>query len=321
MKNHFSKLMAGATLGAGLSLGLGLGCATSASAQTMAVSIPAADHGWTGGVVYFTNREADSLRKAYPNLKIIVKTSPSGAEQASAIEDMTSTQKIDALVVLPQNSDELTSTLANVKKKGVFITVVDRGLKDASIQDLYVAGNNPELGRIAGEYFKKNLPQGDIVILRGIPTVIDDQRVKAFQEAIKGTKINVLDMQYANWNRDDGFKVMQDFLSKHKHIDAVWCQDDDIAVGVLEAIKQANRTDIKFVVGGAGMKDMIKRVADGDKMIPVDVLYPPGMVATAMNITAANLTGKLPVRGTFIIGAPLVTKENAKEYYFPDSPF
>ncbi|RKP46614.1 substrate-binding domain-containing protein [Pararobbsia silviterrae] len=321
MNKRFSKRLTGAALGAGLCVGLVLGDAPAASAQTMAVSIPAADHGWTGGVVYFTNREADNLRKAYPNLKIIVKTSPSGAEQASAIEDMTSTQKIDALVVLPQNSDELTSTLANVKKKGVFITVVDRGLKDPTIQDLYVAGNNPELGRIAGEYFKKNLPEGDIVVLRGIPTVIDDQRVKAFQEAIKGTKINVLDMQYANWNRDDGFKVMQDFLAKHKHIDAVWCQDDDIAVGVLEAIKQANRTDIKFVVGGAGMKDMIKRVADGDKMIPVDVLYPPGMVATAMNITAANLTAKLPVRGTFIIGAPLVTKENAKEYYFPDSPF
>ena len=98
-----------------------------------------------------------------------------------------------------------------------------------------------------------------------------------------------------------GFKVMQDFLSKHKKIDAVWCQDDDIAVGVLEAIKQANRTDIKFVVGGAGMKDMIKRVVDGDKMIPVDVLYPPGMVKTAMNITASNLTGKLPVRGNLYL--------------------
>ena len=63
---------------------------------------------------------------------------------------MTSTQKIDALVVLPQNSDELTSTLANVKKKGVFITVVDRGPADPSIQDLYVAGNNPGTGSHCG---------------------------------------------------------------------------------------------------------------------------------------------------------------------------
>jgi len=90
---------------------------------------------------------------------------------------------------------------------------------------------------------------------------------------------------------------LQDYLAKYPQIDAVWCQDDDMAVGVLEAIKQANRTDIKFVVGGAGMKDMVKRVMDGDKMIPVDVLYPPAMVAVAMTLTAANLYAQLPVRG------------------------
>ncbi|MEI5617675.1 substrate-binding domain-containing protein, partial [Streptomyces brasiliscabiei] len=76
-----------------------------------------------------------------------------------------------------------------------------------------------------------------IVVLRGIPTVIDDERVKAFEEAIKGTEIKVLDKQYANWNRDDGFKVMQDYLARFPKIDAVWAQDDDIAVGVLEALK------------------------------------------------------------------------------------
>ena len=48
---------------------------------------------------------------------------------------------------------------------------------------------------------------------------------------------------------------MQDYLTKYPKIDAVWCQDDDMAVGVLEAIEQAKRTDIKLVVGGAGSKD------------------------------------------------------------------
>ena len=69
------------------------------------------------------------------------------------------------------------------------------------------------------------------------------------------------------------------------------------------------------------MKDMVKRVMDGDKMIPVDVLYPPAMIGTAMALTAAQFYDQVPVRGTFIVGAPLITKDNAKEYYFPDSPF
>jgi len=114
---------------------------------------------------------------------------------------------------------------------------------------------------------------------------------------------------------------MQDYLTKYPKIDVVWCQDDDMAVGVLEAIAQAKRTDIKYVVGGAGSKDMVKKVMDGDKMIPVDVLYPPAMVATAMELTAGNFYDKVPVSGTYILDATLVTKDNAKNFYFPDSPF
>jgi ribose transport system substrate-binding protein len=184
-----------------------------------------------------------------------------------------------------------------------------------------VAGNNPEFGRVAGQYFKDTLKPGDIVVLRGIPTVIDSERVDNFEAAIKGSGINIIDKQFANWSRDDAFKVMQDFLSKHKKIDAVWASDDDMAIGVLEAIKQAKRDDIKLVVGGAGMKEMVKRVIDGDKLVPVNVLYPPAMIATAIQVTVAHYYGGAPVRGTYLISSPLITQENAKEYYYPDSPF
>ena len=135
---------------------------------------------------------------------------------------------------------------------------------------------------------------GDIVVIRGLPIPIDKMRVDAFNDGIKGTKINVIDSQFGNWSRDDAFKVMQDFLTKHPKIDAVWCQDDDMAIGVFEAIAQAKRTDIKFVVGGAGSKDMVKRVMDGDPMMPVDVLYSPSMVAVAMDVTALGLEDKNP---------------------------
>jgi ribose transport system substrate-binding protein len=297
---------------------------TAAMAQekaiTIGVSIPAATHGWTAGVIYHAERTKALLEKAYPGLTILVKTSPSGAAQANALEDLAQ-QKIDALVVLPFNSDELTGPVGEVKKQGTFITFVDRGLKDASIQDVYVAGNNPEFGRVAGQYFKDTLKTGDIVVLRGIPTVIDSERVDNFEAAIKGSGINIIDKQFANWSRDDAFKVMQDFLSKHKKIDAVWASDDDMAIGVLEAIKQAKRDDIKLVVGGAGMKEMVKRVIDGDKLVPVNVLYPPAMIATAIQVTVAHYYGGAPVRGTYLISSPLITQENAKEYYYPDSPF
>jgi ribose transport system substrate-binding protein len=305
---------------AGLMTGLATGAMAQAKNVTIGVSIPAATHGWTGGVVYHAQETAKQLEKAFPGLKMIVKTSPDGASQANALEDLTS-QRIDALVVLPFNSDELTGPVRQVKKQGTFVTVVDRGLKDASIQDVYVAGNNPEFGRVAGKYFVDHLKDGNVVVFRGIPTVIDEERVTNFEKALEGSGVKVIDKQYANWNRDDAFKVMQDFLAKHQKIDAVWASDDDMALGILEAIRQAKRDDIKFVLGGAGMKDMVKKVMEGDKMIPADVSYPPAMIATAMTVTAAKFFTSAPVRGTYVLNAELITKDNAKEHYFPDSPF
>lgn len=287
---------------------------------TIGVSIPAADHGWTGGVVYHAERAKKDLENRYPGLKILVKTSPDGASQANALEDLT-TQGIDALVTLPHNSDELTGPIRQVKDKGVFVTVVDRALSDDSIQDLYVAGNNPALGAVAGQYLKDTLGSGNVVVIRGLPIVIDEERQKGFDDAIAGSDIKVLDKQFGNWSSDDAFKVMQDFLVKYPEIDAVWTQDDDMSVGALEAIEQSKRTDIKMVIGGAGMKTMIKKVADGDPLIPVDVLYPPAMIATAMELTAASFYDQVPVRGRYILDATLVTKDNAEEFYFPDSPY
>jgi ribose transport system substrate-binding protein len=305
---------------AALALSLATGAMAQQKSVTIGVSIPAATHGWTGGVVYHAQETAKLLEKGYPGLKVIVKTSPDGASQANALDDL-SAQNIDALVVLPFNSDELTNPVREVKRRGTFITVVDRGLKDASIQDIYVAGNNPEFGRVAGKFFVDDLKQGNVVVFRGIPTVIDEERVSNFEKTLEGSGVKVIDKQYANWNRDDTFRVMQDFLSKHPKIDAVWASDDDMALGVLEAIRQAKREDIKFVLGGAGMKEMVKRLMDGDKLIPANVSYLPAMISTAMGVTAAHFYSNAPMRGTYILNAELITKENAKEHYYPNSPF
>ncbi|MBB5275072.1 ribose transport system substrate-binding protein [Rhizobium rosettiformans] len=290
--------------------------------KTIGVSIPAADHGWTAGVVYHANRVAELLMKEHPGLNVVVKTSADPATQANAVQDL-EVQGIDALVILPTDPDPLVNAMKEVKNKGHFVTIVDRApsTNDNSVRDLYVAGNNPALGKVAGEYIAKNSPDAEVVIIRGLPIPIDQQRQDGFDEGIAGSNVKVLDRQFGNWNRDDAFKVMQDYLTKYPKIDVVWCQDDDMAVGVLQAIEQAGRTDIQYIIGGAGSKDMIKKVMDGDKMVPVNVLYPPSMVGTAMELTAAALYDAVPVHGTYTLDATLITPENAENYYFPDSPF
>lgn len=298
------------------------GAAQAQDAKTIGVSIPAATHGWTSGVIYHAERIAKQLMERHPGLTVVVKTSADPSSQANAVQDL-ATQGIDALVILPTDPDPLVNAIRQIKDSGKFVALVDRApsINDNSVRDLYVAGNNPALGEVAGKYIAENTPDAEVVVIRGMPIPIDQQRQDGFDKGIAGSNVKVLDRQFGNWNRDDAFKVMQDYLTKYPKIDVVWCQDDDMAVGVLQAIEQAGRTDIQYIIGGAGSKDMIKKVMDGDKMVPVNVLYPPSMVGTAMELTAAAIYDAVPVHGTYTLDATLITPDNAKNYYFPDSPF
>ncbi len=298
------------------------GATLAADTTVIGVSIPAATHGWAGGMNFHAKEAIKRLEATYPELDFVLSTASDPSKQVNDIEDMMATRNIDALVVLPFESEPLTAPVKRVKASGAWVTVIDRGLSEDGIEDLYVAGDNPGFGTTSGMFFKEMLPDGGkVVVLRGIPTTIDNERVEGFQGAIEGTGIEILGMEHGNWNRDDAFKVMQDFLSKYPEIDAVWASDDDMAVGVLAAIKEADRMDEMWVVGGAGMKEMIKKVADGDPYIKANVTYPPSMSATAIEMTALNFVSNAPVSGKFVIGSVLITQENAAKFYYPDSPF
>ncbi|MDX8354510.1 substrate-binding domain-containing protein [Cognatiyoonia sp. IB215182] len=288
---------------------------------TVGVSIPAATHGWAGGLNWHAAEAERRLEAAHEGLDIVISAANSATEQANALEDLVAVQNIDALVILPFESDPLTDPVAQVAESGAFITVVDRGLTDPTIQNIYVAGDNVGFGRSAGEYMVDKLGSGKVVAMRGIPTVIDDQRMQGFEEAIAGTDVDLMAAEHANWSRDKAFEVMQDYLVRFPEIDAVWAADDDMALGALEAIREAGREDEMFLVGGGGASAVIKGVADGDEAIPATVLYPPSMIATAIDLTVARFMSNGPVEGTFNLASPLITADNAAAFYFPDSPY
>lgn len=307
---------------AALAIALPLASAQAEEKVTIAVSIPAATHGWTGGVVYHAEQAEKEIEAAFPNIDVVLSTASSATAQVSALEDLSASRKLDALVILPFTSEELTGPVEQIKQKGTFISVVDRGLTDPAVQDLYVAGDNIAVGANTAHWLVDKLGgEGQIVVLRGIPTVIDDERIKGFSDVIAKSNINILDIQYANWNQDEAFKLMQDYLAKYPKIDAVWANDDDMLLGVLEAVDNAGRKDIKYALGGNGMKQVIEMVKEKNERTPISTPYPPSMIKSAIYMTAAQFAGQAPVRGSFLLGAPLITPENADQFYFPASPF
>ncbi|MGO4855452.1 substrate-binding domain-containing protein [Phaeovulum sp. W22_SRMD_FR3] len=288
---------------------------------TIGVSIPAATHGWTGGLNFFAEDTIKKMEATFPDIDWVLATASDVNDQVNDLEDLAA-RNVDAIIVLPMESDPLTEPVKQLKQNGSFITVIDRGLAEAGIEDFYLAGNNTQYGTSAGEYFVKRFPAGaKIVVLRGLPTTIDNIRVDAFTAAIEGSGIEVLDMQYANWNPDKGFEVMQDFLQRFPQIDGVWAGDDDPALGAMEAIRQDGRKGI-VVLGGGGMKDILKGIADGtNDMIDADVLYHPSLIVPAIEMTAMHFALGMPIEGTFQLDSPTVTKENAAQYYNADSPY
>lgn len=300
---------------------LGLTAAPALS-DTIGISIPAATHGWAGALNFHAERTVARLQEAHPDLTFVLTTTSDPGQQVSDIEDMMATRNIDALVVLPFESEPLTGPIARVAESGVWVTVVDRGLAQEGIENLYVAGDNDSFGRTAGRYFADTLDEGSkVVVMRGIASTVDNERVAGFEAALEGSGVEIIGMDHGNWNRDTAFNLMQDWLSRFPEIDAVWAADDDMAVGALAAIDQAGRTDEMFVVGGAGMKEMVDRIRNNDATVPVNVTYPPSMISTAIEMTALGMTSGAPMSGQFIIASELITPDNADDFYFEDSPY
>ncbi|MBI9104328.1 MAG: substrate-binding domain-containing protein [Spirochaetales bacterium] len=291
------------------------------------ITVPTADHGWTGGVVWSVEQAIKDIEGEDANVEFVLKTAADPAAMTAVVEDLM-VQEIDALVILPHDAS-LTPVVKEAYDSGIFTVVIDRGLNEPAY-DVYIAGDNPGLGRVSGEWIAEKLGgKGNVVELQGIPCPINTERVEAFKAVMdQYPGINFLESQPAYWSTQKGLEVMENYLQKYDKIDAVFAQDDDILKGVLQAYKESGRDDIKYFLGGAGSKDMIKMVMDGDPLVQADVTYHPSMAGSAVILGVMGARGEnfkgfyqnaLP--STIIIAAELITKENAADFYTPESVF
>ncbi|MCG9896180.1 MAG: ABC transporter substrate-binding protein [Fimbriimonadaceae bacterium] len=283
------------------------------------VSIPAATHGWTGGVVYWANEES----KKHPGFEFNIQTADKPEDQINDLETMM-TQGVDALVVLATESAPLTPIAKQIRDKGILLVSVDRGFTEP-VAHAFVQGDNKAFGRMAAEYMAEKLGgKGDIVILEGLPSTVNTDRVEAFRaEIAKSPNIRILESQPGNWNRQKSLEVMQVMLTKHPKIDAIWSSDDDMSEGVEQALKEAGRAEGIWMLGGGGKKEIIKRIMDGDPLYPATVTYPPSMITDGIR-TAVELLkeGRKPeTQETRLVELKLITPETAKDNYFPDATY
>ena len=306
-----------------LSLCLAIGLGASAGERVrIGVSCPTPDHGWTGGVGWWAQKAVADFAAQYPGAEFLLVTADSPAKQLSDIEDLVQ-KGIKALVILPHEPAPLTPTLNQIKDSGVFMVIVDRTIGELK-NDIYVAGDNPGLGRVSGEFLAKEVGSGpvDIVVMTGIPCDVDTLRVEAFMEVMKKhPNIRILDTQPANWSTQKGLELMENYLQKFPKIDAVWCQDDDVLKGVMQAYEESGRSDVKLILGGAGSKDIVKMILDGHPLVRGTATYHPRMIYEGVQMAAEHMIGGKDYPKEMILPSVMIDKSNAAENYFPDSSF
>lgn len=321
-----SVVLVGCTSSPTTSSGGGSGSGTvskSGKKLKIGVSIPAADHGWTAGVNYW----AQEAQKMYPDVEWTISPAQTPEKQISDLETMMA-KGVDGLVILATESAPITDTAMKAHDAGIFIVNVDRGfLKPAA--DVFLEGDNKAFGRKSAEYMVKQMNgQGKVLILRGIPCTVDTDRYNSAMEVFKAAPgVTVLGEASGMWNRQKALEVTQTLLLKYPDVTAIWASDDDMALGAEQALKEAGKADKVWMLGGAGMKDIVKRVMDGDKMFPADITYPPSMIATGMfTCVSALRDGNRDKLKPFLpkhlmLDVEMVTPENAKDFYFPNSVY
>jgi len=127
--------------------------------------------------------------------------------------------------------------------------------------------------------------QGNVVEIQGVAGIsVTELPSKGFADGIKRCNggIKIVASQPADFLPDKGLQVMETILQGQKKIDAVYTHDD-MAMGVVQAIKAANREDEMFVTGAGGSEDAMNLIAQGG-LYRATFLYNPSMSGSAVSL-------------------------------------
>jgi ribose transport system substrate-binding protein len=190
---------------------------------------------------------------------IVLDSQDDPAKELSNVEDL-SVKNISVLLINPTDSDAVIASVESANRYNIPVITLDRNSNGGKIVSA-VASDNEKGGYMAGEYIKKQLGNSAVIAeLEGLPgTSAARSRGKGFAEATKG--MNLVTKQPADFDRAKGMVVMENMLQSHPKINAVFAENDEMALGAIQAIKQANKKVL--IVGFDATKDGLEAVKSG----------------------------------------------------------
>lgn len=294
--------------------------ATTAPATTgtykIGILAPAVTHGWVAAVAYNAEARAKELGS---EVEYKLYTSTNAEEMTSQLDDL-QTWGAQAIVAFPQWQGMEVPIQAAIDKG---ITVVNFDIEIAAKGVYRVAGDNKDMGVQGAKYIVDKIGKTGTVVMLEVPTSgsVSELRKAGFVETMATLAPDMKIITYATkFTREDGLKDFADILTSNPKIDAVYSMDDETSIGVLQAIKEANRTDIKVVTGGGGMQEYFKMMPENQNIWIESALYSPAMVRDAVDMALAVLKGE-KVDAVKIIPTTIVDRDNYTKFLDPNSPY
>ncbi len=241
------------------------------------------------------------------------RTETDTAGQLSIAETMIQ-NSYNALILSPLTNECLDTAVATAKATG--IPIVNANCEYIADCDTFVGGLQIEIGQKAADYIAKKIGgAGKVAILEGVAgTFTSIQRVNGFRQQIeeKYPDIEIVASVPADYETEKGLNVATDILTQNPDVAALYCCNDNMALGAIEALRARNMLGKVIVLGVDGTGDAYKSIKAGELTATVDQ-FPAENGKAAVEVALRLLAGqKLPK----VVSTPIevIDKDNAGQY-------
>ncbi|WP_272582420.1 ribose ABC transporter substrate-binding protein RbsB [Providencia sp. PROV257] len=247
-------------------------------------------------------KEADKLGYEL----IVLDSQDNPAKELANVQDLT-VRGTKLMLINPTDSDAVGNSILMANKANIPVITLDRVANKGEVVS-HVASDNRMGGKMAADYIaQKTGSESKVIQLEGISgTSAARERGEGFNTGAKEHKFNLLASQPADFDRTKGLNVMQNLLTAHPAVQAVFAQNDEMALGALRALQTAGRTDV-LVVGFDGTNDGIKAV-EGGKLGATIAQRPDQIGIVGVQIADKVLKGE-KVDSTVPVELELVVKQ------------
>ncbi|MEG9488818.1 ribose ABC transporter substrate-binding protein RbsB [Mannheimia indoligenes] len=267
--------------------------ATASAKDTIALAVSTLDNPFFVSLKDGAQKKADEL-----GYKLVVLDSQNDpAKELSNVEDLT-VRGAKVLLINPTDSEAVGNAVAIANRNKIPVITLDRGAAKGDVVS-HIASDNVAGGKMAGDFIAQKLGEGAKVIqLEGIAgTSAARERGEGFKQAIDAHKFNVLASQPADFDRTKGLNVTENLLASKSDVQAIFAQNDEMALGALRAVGAAKKEVL--IVGFDGTDDGIKAVESGKLAATIaqqpDLIGSLGVETADKVLKGEKVEAKIPV--------------------------